>query len=273
MAYVAAVVQLTTTDDPAASLDRALAGVDRAADLGAKVIALPENVLFMGSEQQKRAVAEPLDGPSFSRLAARARERQVFLLAGSLPEASGDPDRPYNTSVLFGPDGERRAVYRKIHLFDVALGEGATHTESAATHPGDEVVVVDTPYGRWGLTICYDMRFPDLYRALRRQNVDLVFIPSAFTIPTGRDHWEVLLRARAIENQFYVVAPAQVGTHGPTRRTYGRSMIIDPWGTVLCTCPDATTVALTTIEPERVTDLRRRLPCLEHERPFQVRTV
>ena len=267
MRFQAAVVQLTSTDDPKSSLDRALAGIERAADLGARLVALPENVHFIGPEARKKSIAEPLDGPTFNALAEKARARQVFLLAGSLPERNADPERPYNTSVLFGPDGERRAVYRKVHLFDVALGAGATHTESANTRPGDRAVVVDTPFGRWGLTVCYDLRFPDLFRALRRAGANVVFVPSAFTVPTGRDHWEVLLRARAIENQCYVVAPAQVGDHG-SRKTFGRSMIIDPWGTVLCTCPDEPSVAMAEIDLAKVEALRRRLPCLEHERPF-----
>ena len=270
MAYLAAVVQLTTTEDPAASLERALAGIDRAADLGAQLIALPENVSFMGTEADKRRFAEPIDGPTFGALAEHARRRQVYLLAGSLPERSDDPDRPYNTSVLYGPDGKRRAVYRKVHLFDVALGPGATHTESAVTSPGDRAVVVETPLGRWGLTICYDLRFPDLFRSLRRADVDVIFVPAAFTVPTGRDHWSVLLRARAIENQCYIVAPAQVGHNGPNRQTYGRSMVIDPWGTVMCTCPDEPAVAVVSIDPTRVESLRRRLPCLDHERPVRV---
>ncbi len=269
MRYLAAVVQLTSTDDPGASLDRALAGIDRAADLGAQVIALPETVHFIGPEAQKRDIAEPLDGPTFTALADKARARQVFLLAGSLPERSTDPERPYNTSVLFSPEGQRRAVYRKVHLFDVSLGAQATHTESQTTMPGNRAVVVDTPWGRWGLTVCYDLRFPDMFRALRRSGADLIFVPSAFTVTTGRDHWEVLLRARAIENQCYVIAPAQVGDHGQ-RQTYGRSMIIDPWGTVLCVCPDEPTVAIAEIDLERVETFRRRLPCLAHERPFIV---
>ena len=270
MSYLAAVVQLSTSDNPGESLNRALEGIDRAADLGAQLIALPENVHYIGTEADKRRHAEPLDGPTFSALADKARARQVYLLAGSLPEQSEDPARPYNTSVLYGPDGARRAVYRKIHLFDVALGEGATHTESAATSAGEEAVVVETPLGRWGLTICYDLRFPDLYRALRRADVDLIFVPSAFTIPTGRDHWMPLLRARAIENQCFIVAPAQVGHNGPTRRTYGRSTIIDPWGTVLSTCADAPSVAVAPIDRDRALELRRRLPCLDHERTFRV---
>ncbi|MEL7370931.1 MAG: nitrilase-related carbon-nitrogen hydrolase, partial [Myxococcota bacterium] len=155
-------------------------------------------------------------------------------------------------------------------MFGVDLGPGATHVESAGTTPGDRAVVVDTEHGRWGLTICYDLRFPGMFRALRKADVNLIFVPAAFTIPTGRDHWMPLLRARAIENQCYIVAPAQVGQHSATRQTFGRSTIIDPWGTVLCTCPDRPSVAIAAIEPERASELRRRLPCLDHEREVQV---
>ena len=265
-----AVVQLTTTDDAAASLAAAEAHVAEAAEAGARVIALPENVSFMGPERDKLALAEPLDGPTFARVAGWAARHGVWLLAGSLPERGPTPERAYNTSVLYGPDGARRAVYRKIHRFDVDLGPGATHLESKSCAGGDRAVAVDTDHGRFGLTICYDLRFPDLYRALRRAGCAVLFAPSAFTVPTGRDHWEVLLRARAIESQAYVIAPAQVGDNGPKRQTYGRSMIVDPWGTVLAQVPDRTGFALAPVDLDRVAELRRRLPCLEHERPFTV---
>lgn len=267
MAFVAAVVQLTTTTDQVASLDAAEALVREAAARGAQLVALPENVSFMGPEADKLARAEPLDGPSFARLGALSAELGVHLLAGTLPERGPDPARTYNTSVLFGPDGARVAVYRKIHLFDVALGEGATHVESESVAPGDRLVLAETRLGKLGLSVCYDLRFPDVYRGLVRAGAECLFVPAAFTVPTGRDHWQVLLRARAIESQAYVIAPAQVGHNTERRRTYGRSMIVDPWGTVLAQCPDAPSVALAEVDLERVHDLRRRLPCLEHERP------
>lgn len=262
-----AVVQLTTTTDQDRSLAEAEALVHTAASSGAKLVALPENVSFMGPEAEKARRAEPLDGPTFARVAGWAQRHALYLLAGSLPEKSTDPDRPFNTSVLYSPAGARVAVYRKIHLFDVALGAGATHTESDSVSPGDRLVVARTPAGEIGLSICYDLRFPGLYRALARAGAQLLAVPSAFTVPTGRDHWEVLLRARAIENQCYVVAPAQVGRNTEHRRTYGRSMIVDPWGTVLARCPDRPSVAFADIELDAVESFRRKLPCREHERP------
>lgn len=262
-----AVVQLTTTTDQDQSLAEAQALVKTAAASGAKLVALPENVSFMGSETEKAQRAESLDGPTFSRMAEWAQDFGIHLLAGSIPEKSADPRRPFNTSVLFSPTGEPISVYRKIHLFDVALGPGATHTESDSVSPGDRLALGPTPAGVLGLSICYDLRFAGLYRALVRAGAQVLAVPSAFTIPTGRDHWEVLLRARAIENQCYVLAPAQVGRNTERRRTYGRSMIIDPWGTILAQCPDRPSVASAEIDLETVDSFRCRLPCLEHERP------
>lgn len=264
---LAAVVQLTTTQDVEASTNAACALIDEAADLGAQLVVLPENVNFMGSEAKKFALAEPLDGPAFQLMSDRAKARRLVLVAGTLPERIPDEDRVYNTSVVFGPDGARLGHYRKIHLFDVSLGEGATHLESKNTKHGEQAALVQTPVGKLGLTVCYDLRFPDLYRALRREGAELLTVPSAFTVVTGQDHWEVLLRARAIENQAFVLAPAQVGQNGPKRVTYGRSMIIDPWGTVLCTAPDRPGVSLAKIDLEQAHELRRKLPCMSHERP------
>ncbi|MEQ8275471.1 MAG: carbon-nitrogen hydrolase family protein [Deltaproteobacteria bacterium] len=266
MRYVAAVCQLTTTEDVEASLASAERLVREAAAAGARFVTLPENVSFMGPERAKLPLAEPVDGPTFSRLAKCADDNDVFLLAGTLPEVGPSAERAYNTSVLFGPDGRRLAVYRKIHLFDVALGEGATHLESRTVEPGARPVLASTPIGKIGLTVCYDLRFPDLYRSYFRAGAELLTVPSAFTVPTGRDHWEVLLRARAIENQAYVFAPAQVGQNAAKRNTYGRSMIVDPWGTVVAQCVDEVSFALATIDLERVHSLRTKLPCRDHER-------
>ncbi len=267
MSFVAAVIQLTTTTDPQGSMAAAEALVRQAARQGAEFIALPENINFMGSEADKLRLAEPINGPSFRRMGALAKELGVHLLAGTLPEFGPDADHAYNTSVLYGPDGSPLSIYRKVHLFDVALGEGATHIESASVTPGQSLKVADTALGKVGLSVCYDLRFAALYRTLVRAGAQMLCVPAAFTVPTGRDHWEVLLRARAIENQAYVIAPAQFGANMPSRRTYGRAMIIDPWGTVLATCPDRPSIALASIDIDVVTDLRRKMPCLEHERP------
>ncbi|MCC7382589.1 MAG: carbon-nitrogen hydrolase family protein [Deltaproteobacteria bacterium] len=267
MRFLAAAVQLTTTSDPRASLDAAEAGVAEAARLGARFVALPENVSFMGSEEEKLRLAESLDGPSFQRLAGWARRHSIWLLGGTLPEKSLDTPRAFNTSTLFSPEGRLVAAYRKIHLFDVELGEGATHRESSSVEPGRHPVLAETPLGKIGLSVCYDLRFATLYRALVRRGAEILTVPAAFTVPTGRDHWEVLLRARAIENLAYVIAPGQFGANTDTRRTFGRSMIIDPWGTVLAVVPDRTGVALAEIDLGRVAELRKNLPCLAHERP------
>jgi len=267
MKFLAAVAQLTTTTDVEASFAAAEDLVASAANLGAKFVVLPENVNFMGPEAEKLKLAEPIDGPSFQRLSEAAKRHQIWLLGGTLPESCADEGRAYNTSTLFNPDGQLVARYRKIHLFDVALGEGATHIESASVEPGTEAVVAETDIGKLGMTVCYDLRFPPLFRAMFHAGAELITVPAAFTVPTGRDHWEVLLRARAIESQCYVIACGQFGSNTSKRRTYGRSMIIDPWGTVLAVAPDRPGIALAEIDLERVHDFRRKLPCIEHERP------
>lgn len=265
MGFLSAVVQLTTTEDVAASFALAERLVAKAAGMGAKLIVLPENVSFMGGEAEKLRLAESIEGPAFQRLGALAKQHGVWLLGGTLPEKSAG-QKAYNTSTLWSPAGKLHARYRKIHLFDVAVGEGATHQESSSVEPGASPVVAETPLGRIGMTVCYDLRFPLLYRALSRAGAEILTVPAAFTVPTGRDHWEVLLRARAIENQCYVLAAGQHGANTDTRRTFGRSMIIDPWGTVLAVVPDEPGVALAELDLDRLHALRKRLPCLEHER-------
>jgi predicted amidohydrolase len=271
--YLAAVCQLTTTMDVEASFHEASALVARAAGLGCRLVVLPENVSYMGTEEQKLRLAEPLEGPSFQRLGRLAREHGVWLLGGTLPEASGVGGKAYNTSTLWSPRGERVAAYRKIHLFDVELGEGATHKESSSVEPGTRPVVAQTPLGAIGLSVCYDLRFPRLYRALVDKGAQLLTVPAAFTVPTGHAHWEVLLRARAIESQCFVLAAGQFGANTPTRRTFGRSMIIDPWGTVLATAPDRVGLAVAEIDLEQQATLRRNLPCLSHDRPLDASMV
>ncbi len=270
MSFLAAVVQLTTTEDAKASLARALEGIDQAAGRGARLVVLPENVNYMGTEMEKRRLAEPVDGPTFARMGEAAKQHGIWLVAGTMPEIAGH-DRTYNTSVLFDPEGRRAAVYRKIHLFDVALGPGATHLESEHVEPGEAGTLAETELGKIGMTVCYDLRFPDLYRTYFRAGAEILTVPSAFTVPTGRDHWEVLLRARAIENQSFVLAAGQVGQNTPARATFGRSMIIDPWGTVLAVCPDRPSVAVAEIDLGHVHGFRRKLPCLSHERPAAYR--
>lgn len=261
---LAAAVQLQTGTDREANLQAALELIDRAADRGARFVALPENVDFMGPEEEKVAGAEPLDGPTFRRLADKARERRIWLLAGTLAERAG-AGRIRNTSVLYGPDGDRIAVYRKIHLFDVDLPGGVAYRESAVVEPGSEPVVAALPWGRLGMSVCYDLRFPELYRHLAAAGAEVLAVPSAFTLHTGKDHWEVLLRARAIENTCYVVAPAQVGRHGK-RETWGHSMIVDPWGLVVARCSDGPGYCMAELSAPLLAKVRAQIPCLAHRR-------
>jgi predicted amidohydrolase len=263
---VAAVVQMTSTTDVERNLATAEALVGQAAARGAVFVGLPENFAFLRSEGQAVPEAQDLDGPWVRRMADLARRTRVTLLLGSLPErVPGDP-RVRNTSVLLGPDGARLAVYRKIHLFDIDL-PGMEHLkESKAVVPGNEVVTAETSLGPIGLSICYDLRFPELYRELARRGARVLCVPSAFTERTGKAHWEVLLRARAIENLAYVLAPAQVGAHGGGRASHGQAMIVDPWGVVVAQVPDGEGFALAELDFERLERLRRELPALSHAR-------
>ncbi|MDX1748414.1 MAG: carbon-nitrogen hydrolase family protein, partial [Halobacteriales archaeon] len=209
-----------------------------------------------------------LEGPTCERFADLAREHSIHLLLGSFNERSPWEDRCFNTSVLFGPDGSRLGVYRKIHLFDVELPPDVFFRESETVVPGEEIVVVGTVLGRLGLSICYDLRFSELYRELEGEGAELLTVPSAFTLTTGKDHWEPLLRARAIENQSYVVAPAQWGRHDDEglRHSWGHSMIVDPWGHVVALCSEGPGIAVAEIDRDRISEIRRRLPSLEHRR-------
>ena len=260
------VVQLTSTDDVAANLASARRFVAEAAERGSQFVALPENFAYLRREGLPIPCAQGLDGEIVATLRDLAREHGVWLLGGTFPEAIPGDTRVYNTSVLVGPNGEVEAVYRKIHLFDVALGDGADFTESATVAPGKEVVVAPTPFGGVGLSICYDLRFPELYRAQAAQGAHLLCVPAAFARETGKDHWEVLLRARAIENQAFVVAPAQCGRHNPERASHGRSLIIDPWGLVLAQGGDRPCVVTADCEMEDLEGVRERLPALAHRR-------
>ena len=264
--HLIAAAQMVSTADKGHNLDVASRLVRRAAGLGARLVGLPENFSWMGPEPERQAAAEGLDGPTLARMAELARELKVTLLAGSVLETGAPGGRLYNTSVLFGPGGERLAVYRKMHLFDVDVGDGATYQESAAVAPGTEVVAADTEVGRLGLSVCYDLRFPELYRRLSKGGATLRAVPAAFTMMTGKDHWEVLLRARAIENQAYVLAPAQGGRHSANRLTYGHALVVDPWGLVTARASEGEGLALAPVDPELQARIRRNLPCLEHRR-------
>ena len=263
---LAAAVQMTSTADAERNLATAERLVEEAASRGASFVALPENFAFLRAEGEPVAEPQPLDGPWVSRMAVLARRRQITLLLGSVPEAIPGQTRVHNTSVLLGPGGETLAAYRKIHLFDIDL-PGLDHLkESRSVAPGTAPVVAEAPFGPVGLSICYDLRFPELYRELTRQGARILAVPSAFTDRTGKAHWEVLLRARAVENLAFVVAPAQVGTHGRGRSSHGHAMIVEPWGTVLAQVAEGEGVAVAELDFERQDRLRRELPALTHVR-------
>lgn len=264
--FVAAAVQMNSTEDRERNLEQAFALVERAVERGAEFVALPENVDMIGPHGPKVANAEPLDGPTFMRFKAKAKEKKIWLLAGSIAEVSTQPGKARNTSVLFGPDGKRVAIYRKIHLFDVELADGTRFRESDVVEAGTEVVIAKTRLATFGMTICYDLRFPELYRALVTNRAEVLLVPSAFTMQTGKDHWEVLLRARAIENTAWVIAPAQTGDHGRGRRSYGNAMIVDPWGTVVARCSEGPGICLAELDPAVLESTRAAIPSLKHRK-------
>jgi predicted amidohydrolase len=266
MTHLAAVIQMTTTSDKAANLEKAEGLIRLAAARGARLVALPEVFNWRGKRAEEAAAAESLEGPTLTLMGGLARELEINLLAGSITEHVPNQSRRYNTSVLFGPDGARLAVYRKIHLFDVDLPGRVTIKESDAKIPGEEVVTASTRLGTVGLSICYDLRFPELYRRLAFAGARILMIPSAFTFPTGEAHWDTLIRARAIEDQCYVLAPAQFGPNVHGFNDYGNSMIVDPWGRVLARASDQEGVVIAPLDMEYLERVRRELPSLAHAR-------
>jgi predicted amidohydrolase len=261
-----ALVQLDATGDVDGNITHATALADEAAAGGARLVVLPEYLQYRGDDDGFRASARPIPGPFTDAFAEVARRRDAWILAGSLAESGGDPGRPCNTSVLIAPDGSIAATYRKIHMFDVAVGDGPSDTESARVTPGDRAVIADVDGVTIGLTVCYDLRFPELYRTLALAGAEVITVPSNFTERTGRDHWEVLLRARAIENGAWILAPGQAG--GPRGQpAFGRSMVVDPWGTVVAQAPDGVGIVRADVETDRVTAVRRQIPSLANRRP------
>jgi deaminated glutathione amidase len=261
-----ACVQLTSGTDKAANLERAEQLVAKAAATGADVVVLPEKWNGIGDSDALRSLAEPLEGASVSALSEWAKRHGITLVGGSITEVREGREKLSNTSVLLDPDGTLVAVYRKIHLFDVEVG-GDVYRESEAEEPGAEPVVAESEGWPIGLSVCYDVRFPELYRILALEGAQLVTVPAHFTLYTGKDHWHVLLRARAIENQLYVAAAAQVGVTGTGRPSYGRSVIVDPWGIVLAQAPDEETVISAEIDRGRLAEIRQKLPSLKNRQP------
>ena len=264
-----ATVQLNSRDDLDENLRVCRHWVAQASERGAKLVVLPENFAFFSADGGRRRVAESLvgePGPIRSALSEWAREFSVTVVGGGFPEASPDPHRPYNTCAVVGPSGEVVASYRKIHLFDVDLSDGTRLRESEATAAGDTPEVIDVGGFKVGLSICYDLRFPELYRALVDRGAELIVVPAAFTLHTGKDHWHVLLRARAIEAQAWVAAAGQWGRHPRDRVTYGHSLVVDPWGTIVAEASDGVGIVLARIERARLDQVRQGLPSLQHRR-------
>jgi predicted amidohydrolase len=262
-----AAIQMTTSHEVEANLEQAEQYLAEAARRGAVLAALPENFAFMGKDSaDKRRIAEPEgEGPIQSFLADVARRLKIWLVGGTVPLRQAADGRVAAACLVYDADGRRVARYDKIHLFDVDVpGSTESHRESAHTVPGSEPRVVDTPAGKLGLAVCYDMRFPELFRVLSRRGAELFVVPSAFTVPTGRAHWEALLRARAIENLCALIAPAQWGLHSNGRETFGDTMIIDHWGQVLARMAEGTGCVVADLDPAGRVEARSRFPCLDH---------
>jgi predicted amidohydrolase len=272
----AAAIQLNSNQDKGRNLGRAERLLRAAAADGAGLAVLPEKFNVLGAPDDLRAGAEPVPGPTTDWAAALCRELDLWLVAGSIVERVEGDEKLRNTSVLVGPDGELHATYRKIHLFDVEVG-GTVYRESDAEAPGDTVVVADAGGLPLGMAICYDLRFPELFRITAVRGARAIALPVAFTVPTGRAHWEVLVRARAIENQVFMIAAGQVGRHPPDHESYGHSLIVDPWGVVLAEAPDAEApdaeapdgecFIAADLDLEGQDEVRERLPSLAHRRP------
>ncbi len=267
--FLAAALQLTSTSDPEVNFSVAEEQIELAARRGAELVGLPENFAFMGEDSQRLQLSADLAIKCSSFLVTMARRYQIVLLGGGFPVPIGDGQRTINRAELVGRDGQLLARYDKIHLFDVDLPDGNTYRESETVTPGEELPpVVDVPgLCRVGLSICYDVRFPELYRHLVSSGAELLLIPAAFTAFTGKDHWQVLLQARAIENTSYVLAPAQTGMHYDRRQSHGHGMVIDPWGTVLADAGVLQGAAIAPVDTSHVNRIREQMPSLQHRRP------
>ncbi|MGA7835191.1 MAG: carbon-nitrogen hydrolase family protein [Acidimicrobiales bacterium] len=263
-----AAVQLASGADPEANVERALELVRRAASTGAEYVQLPEYFNYRGPTSQYAAVAEPVPGPTTRRLGDLARELAITLHVGSLFERSPEPEKSYNTSVVIAPSGETVATYRKVHLFDVNIPGGVEHRESSNVKAGDRLVVADVAGFRLGMSVCFDIRFPELYRRLSEAAATVLAVPSSFAVATGRVHWKALLVARAIENHAYVIAAAQAGTTAEGVSSFGHSMIIDPWGRILAESSlESEDVLVATIDLDEVARRRSQIAVFELRRP------
>ena len=264
--YLAAAIQMTSVPDLEKNLIQAEELIDLAVRRGAELVSLPENFPFMGEEKDKIAQAEVIAQKSEKFLRTMAQRFQITILGGGFPVPL-DNGRVYNTALLIDPNGTELACYQKVHLFDVDLPDGNTYRESSTVMAGTRIppIYPSKELGNLGLSVCYDVRFPELYRHLSQMGAEVLFVPAAFTAYTGKDHWQVLLQARAIENTCYVIAPAQTGRHYAMRQTHGHAMIVDPWGVILADAGgDRPGVAVAEIDPQRLEQVRRQMPCLQH---------
>lgn len=266
-----AAIQITTTDDYKANLDKALNFIIEAADNGAKVVALPETFAFIGEDKDNIfKYKQDLTGEMVVLLGKLAQEKGIYLIAGSIHELIPSNSKSYNTCLVFSPDGKILDSYRKIHLFNAHfLGEAKESYKFESGDP-DQVPLVKTEYGKFGLTICHDLRFPEMYRKLTLKGADIIFVPSAFVMKTGKDHWEVLLRARAIENQVYIVAPGQFGKHNEKKESYGNTMIVDPWGKVIARASEREQVIYADIDLKYMEFVRAQLETVQQMKIYKL---
>ncbi|MCB9433258.1 MAG: carbon-nitrogen hydrolase family protein [Ardenticatenaceae bacterium] len=261
-----AACQMNSQNDKAANLRRAGELIDEAAALGAQMVGLPEMFNMLGEREDSLRGAEDIPGETSEFLAAKARQHGIYVHGGSIPVRADEPNKVLNSTLIFDPAGQMIARYDKLHLFDIHIEGQKTYKESDAIAAGNKMVTFETDHGNVGLSICYDIRFPELFRALTLNGARVIFLPAAFTLYTGKDHWETLIRARAIENQVYMVCPAQIGVHGNGRFCYGSSMIVDPWGTVLTRAPEREGVIVADIAYNAQDKIRQELPSLMHRR-------
>ncbi len=262
-----AACQMNSQGDKDRNLATAERLIDEAARLGAQMVGLPEMFNLLADDAATVAGAEGEDGPTSQLLRSKARQHGIYIHGGSIPTVIPGSDRIGNTTFVFDPEGAIIARYQKIHLFDIHIEGQKSYKESARVAPGEEMVTFETEQGSFGLTICYDIRFPELYRALTLAGARVIFHPAAFTLYTGKDHWETLIRARAIENQVYMVSPAQIGSHGNGKQCFGNTMIVDPWGTVLARAPERECVVVAEVDYATQDKVRAELPALKHRRP------
>ncbi len=263
-----AVVQMTSTEDRKLNIEKAVHYIEEAANRGAQIVALPEHFSYMKIEGSPYPFAEKIDGELITTISKSAKKNNIYILAGSFPETIEASEKTYNTTVFINPQGDPIGIYRKIHLFDYNVTSQKSLMESRLVEGGTEAVLVDTEFGKIGLTICYDLRFPELFRNLALRGAKIVFMPSAFLLNTGKDHWQVLLRARAIENQLYIAAPNQFGKHAENRISYGHSMIVSPWGTPIAIAQDKEELIAAEVDFHYLEEIRQKLPCLGHTQDF-----